>query len=269
MSTRSSEPAGSWEASAERRFGAPRHSTARMGRPDADPPVLRALAHDRHRGQMSAVGLLVAGGSGDDLREQGSHDAPRGLNGGGPVRDFFWPSARGDPRNVLLELGLQEYSEGRPVIIVCGGADGLRGAALTRAIEMLGPALSAAAKRTDAVVVDGGSASGVMEIASLAGAQRPDSIAVLVGVAPRGKVTYPGGPAGDGAPLKQNHSLALADSAEWGGETRLLIALADALASGHRQVPVALAGGASGEGGDTWSRFVAAGRFSSWRRLAA
>jgi SLOG in TRPM, prokaryote/SMODS and SLOG-associating 2TM effector domain 1/Protein of unknown function (DUF4231) len=152
--------------------------------------------------------------------------------------------ARGDAQNVLVELGLQEHKEGRPVIIVCGGADGLRGAALTRAREVLGPAVSAAAKRTGAAVVDGGTASGVMEITGRARAQRPDSIAVLVGVAPRGKVTYPGGPAGDGAPLEENHShFALADSAEWGGETRLLIALADALALGRRQVAVALAGG--------------------------
>jgi hypothetical protein len=150
----------------------------------------------------------------------------------------------GDPDNVLLELGLQACSEGRPVVVVCGGADGLSGTALTRAAEVLGPALSAAAKTTDAAVVDGGTASGVMEITGLARAQRPGSIALLLGVAPRGKVTYPGGPLCDGAPLEQNHShFALADSAEWGGETRLLIALADALALGRRQVAVALAGG--------------------------
>jgi SLOG in TRPM, prokaryote/SMODS and SLOG-associating 2TM effector domain 1/Protein of unknown function (DUF4231) len=151
---------------------------------------------------------------------------------------------RGDPHNVLLELGLQERGEGRPVIVVSGGADGLGGAALTRAAEILGPAVSAAAKRTGAAVVDGGTASGVMEITGRARAQRPGSIAVLLGVAPRGKVTYPGGPASDGAPLEQNHShFALANSAEWGGETRLLIALAGTLAFGRRQVAVALAGG--------------------------
>ena len=38
---------------------------------------------------MSAVGLLVVGGSGDDLREHGSHDA-RGIERRGTVRNFFW-----------------------------------------------------------------------------------------------------------------------------------------------------------------------------------
>ena len=38
---------------------------------------------------MSAAGLLVAGGSGDDLRGHGSHDA-RGAGRQGTVRDFLW-----------------------------------------------------------------------------------------------------------------------------------------------------------------------------------
>ena len=38
---------------------------------------------------MSAAGLLVAGGSGDDRRGHGSHDA-RGAGPRGTVRDFFW-----------------------------------------------------------------------------------------------------------------------------------------------------------------------------------
>src|SRR5260370_39395197 len=38
---------------------------------------------------MSAVGQLVVGGSGDDLREHGSHDA-RGIERRGTVRNFFW-----------------------------------------------------------------------------------------------------------------------------------------------------------------------------------
>src|SRR6185437_11234681 len=38
---------------------------------------------------MSAAGMLVAGGSGDDLRGHGSYDA-RGAGRRGTVRDFFW-----------------------------------------------------------------------------------------------------------------------------------------------------------------------------------
>ena len=40
---------------------------------------------------MSTVGLLLAGGSGDDLRGHGAHDA-HGAGWRWPVRDFFWRS---------------------------------------------------------------------------------------------------------------------------------------------------------------------------------
>jgi hypothetical protein len=56
-------------------------------------------------------------------------------------------------------------------------------------------------------------------------------------------VTYPGSPPGEGVPLEENHShFILADSSEWGGETRLLFAAAEKLAGGGRVV-VVLAGG--------------------------
>jgi TRPM family ion channel len=56
----------------------------------------------------------------------------------------------------------------------------------------------------------------------------------LLGIAPAGKVTYPGGPGeagmADGAPLEPNHShFVLVESDEWGGETRTMFELAQAL----------------------------------------
>ena len=61
----------------------------------------------------------------------------------------------------------------------------------------------------------------------------------LLGIAPAGKVTYPGGPTyantGDGTPLEPNHShFVLVESDEWGGETGTMFKLAAAL-----NVPVA------------------------------
>ena len=61
----------------------------------------------------------------------------------------------------------------------------------------------------------------------------------LLGIAPAGKVTYPGGPSdaniGDGAPLEPNHShFVLVEGDEWGGETGTMFKLARAL-----NVPVA------------------------------
>lgn len=151
-----------------------------------------------------------------------------------------WTDAGADPALLRTALGMES---GMPVIVVSGGADDLTGAALTRATQILGPSVSTAAATSGAAVVDGGTASGVMEITGAARARQPESMPVLLGVAPAGQVTYPGGPRGDRVPLEQNHShFLLADSSEWGGETELLIALAAALASSGRPV-VVLAGG--------------------------
>jgi len=148
------------------------------------------------------------------------------------------------PGDLLTALGLQPRASSAGVILVCGGADDLTGAFLTRAEEMLRPAVSAAAQLTGAVVFDGGTSSGVMAITGAARDSRPWAMPVLIGVAPAGLVSYPGGPPnGDRVPLQENHShFVLADSSEWGGETGLLFGLAAAYAAGGRVV-VVLAGG--------------------------
>jgi SLOG in TRPM, prokaryote/SMODS and SLOG-associating 2TM effector domain 1/Protein of unknown function (DUF4231) len=152
--------------------------------------------------------------------------------------------ATGDAGEAISRLGLAPSDRGRPVLLVCGGADDLAGPDHARASELLGPAIVAAAKTTGAVISDGGTASGVMQIAGLARAQHSPEIPVLVGIAPAGKITYPGGPVGaDLVGLQEDHShFILADSAEWGGETALMVATADALAHGA-PVVMTLAGG--------------------------
>ena len=148
-----------------------------------------------------------------------------------------------DARELLAGLDLQSGVRGSAVILVCGGAAGLKDSSLTRAVAMLGPAVSSAAEAARATVLDGGTSSGVMEITGNARAKPPSAMPVLVGVAPAGLVTYPGGPDGDRVPLEQNHShFILADSDEWGGETRLLMAVA-ATRAGTGRVVVVLAGG--------------------------
>jgi hypothetical protein len=147
------------------------------------------------------------------------------------------------PRELLAALDLESGGRGSAVILVCGGADDLKDASLVRAVAMLGPAVSSAAEVAGAAVLDGGTSSGVMEVTGAARAKRPRAMPVLVGVAPAGLVTYPGGPEGDRVPLEQNHShFVLADSDEWGGETGLLMAVAAARA-GNGRVAVVLAGG--------------------------
>jgi hypothetical protein len=64
----------------------------------ADAPVVRGGIAELtllSRHQMSAVGLLAVGGSGDDLREHGSHDARGGRTAG--TREVFLLAERWDP----------------------------------------------------------------------------------------------------------------------------------------------------------------------------
>ena len=150
----------------------------------------------------------------------------------------------GDAADVTARMGLAMPGQGRAVIVVAGGADGLVDAALERASAMIGAAVASAAEVAGAVVVDGGTNAGVMRLAGQARARWPDALPVLVGVAPAGLVTYPGSPAREGVQLEGNHShFILADSSEWGGETRLLMTVAGQLAGGGRVVMVLAGGG--------------------------
>ena len=152
-----------------------------------------------------------------------------------------------DPRKLVSRLGLS-VDVGRPVIVVCGGADDLTGAALARTERVLAPAVTMAAGLTGAAVVDGGTAAGVMAVMGSARAASGNARSPLVGVAPAGKVTYPGGADGadgDRTPLEAHHShFVLAESSEWGGETELLADVAEAIAGALPVVMVVAGGGA-------------------------
>lgn len=153
---------------------------------------------------------------------------------------FAWQAAGADPASLRPAL---DREHGAPVLVIAGGAANLTGAELTRTERVLGAAVPPAVELSGAAVVDGGTSSGVMAVIGAARARRPGAMPVLVGVAPAGRVGFPGGPQGDLVQLEPNHShFVLADSGEWGGETALLIDLAAALAHRHRPV-MALAGG--------------------------
>ena len=176
------------------------------------------------------------------------------------------------PRSLLDRLGIESGAP-RPVIVVSGGADDLRDPQLSIARDVLGPALREAFAASGAVVVDGGTAAGVMALVGAARAEDPDGMPVLIGVAPAGKVAHAGT---DGTPLDPHHThVALADSDEWGGETPLLAALAAELAHGE-PVAMVLAGGGEGALGEVreavaryWPLFVIQGTGGLADKIAA
>ena len=135
-----------------------------------------------------------------------------------------------DAQTILEALA---FAQPRGVIMVFGGAKGLDDSRKARLAELFVNAIAPAVADAGALVIDGGTESGVMAMMGEALA-RNGRESQLVGIAPAGKVTYPGGPndanIGDGAPLEPNHShFVLVESDEWGGETGTMFKLARAL----------------------------------------
>jgi hypothetical protein len=140
-----------------------------------------------------------------------------------------------DAQTILKTL---DIAQPHGVIMVFGGAKGLDDSRKARLTELFSDAIAPAAAAVGALVIDGGTQSGVMAMMGEAVA-RDGRRSHLLGIAPAGKITYPGGPSeagvADGAPLEPNHShFVLVESEEWGGETGTMFELAQAL-----NVPVA------------------------------
>jgi hypothetical protein len=169
---------------------------------------------------------------------------PQQADRGGPASRVC-ARAGEDPRELLARVGLST-DVARPVIVVCGGADDLRGQQLSAARAVLGPAVRAATSQTGAAIVDGGTAFGVMSLLGEERARHPATMPVLVGVAPAGRVDVAGDDDDERHLLDPHHThFVLADSDEWGGETPVLAAVAAELAHGASVVMV-LAGGGKG-----------------------
>ena len=118
------------------------------------------------------------------------------------------------------------------VILLVGGAGHLDPATRERLAPLFSRGIARAAADLKAAIIDGGTDAGVMALMGQGVADRGRATA-LIGVAPTGKVTYPGGPelggVADTAALDPNHShFVLVEAGEWGGETTTVIALAEA-----------------------------------------
>jgi SLOG in TRPM, prokaryote len=117
----------------------------------------------------------------------------------------------------------------RAVILLFGGAAGLDHSRKAQLATLLADGVAAVAGELEALIIDGGTQSGVMKIMGEAVA-RPRGAVHLLGVAPKGKVTNPEiagtSAVSDGAPLEPNHShFVLVESNEWGGETTTMLEL--------------------------------------------
>jgi len=132
-------------------------------------------------------------------------------------------------QSILKALGI---AQPRALIMVFGGAKALDDSRKTRLAELFIDAIAPSAAELGALIIDGGTQSGVMAMMGEAVARYPGTCQLL-GIAPKGKIAHPeivgASAVSDGAPLEPHHShFVLVESAEWGGETTTMLELARA-----------------------------------------
>lgn len=132
------------------------------------------------------------------------------------------------------------------LILIAGGAANLSEQFMAHLAQLFSHGVAHAAVQTQAMIIDGGTESGVMEIMGQ-GIAHHGNRTVLLGVAPKGLVTYPGGPVNshdDSASLDPNHShFVLVPSNSWGSETETMYRLAESLAESIAVVTIVVNGG--------------------------
>lgn len=153
-------------------------------------------------------------------------------------------SPHAEAAEILDILGIEQPEA---LILIAGGADKLSESIAPRLAQFFSRGIAQAAADLKAVIIDGGTQSGVMEMMGQGVADRGRE-SILLGVAPSHKVIYPGRPsddvAKDSVPLDENHShFVLVESDEWGGETETMYALAKELTKGRAPVVTVLVNG--------------------------
>ncbi len=138
------------------------------------------------------------------------------------------------PRDASAQaiLDALEITSPRAVILLFGGAAGLDDSRKAALATLFAGGVAPVAAELSALVIDGGTQSGVMAMMGEAVA-RSRATVQLLGIAPKGKITNPeisrASAVSDGAPLEPNHSkFVLVKSNKWGGETPKMLELARA-----------------------------------------
>jgi SLOG in TRPM, prokaryote len=160
-------------------------------------------------------------------------------------RSASQPIARVDAVSDLpATLDELAVGRGRPVLVLIGGARGMSQEHLSRTAELLGRHVVPVMDRLGAVVVDGGTDSGVMrmigQVRSAAGAHFP-----LVGVAAEGTVSvHPADTRANATKIEPRHShVILVPGNCWGDESPWLADVADAVAADSPSATLVVNGG--------------------------
>jgi len=151
-----------------------------------------------------------------------------------------------DPLAIVRYFGLLVP---RPAIFLSGGASAMSAEDMERVRMLIEDGIAAFAEKHHITVVDGGTEAGVMRMMGHVHAQRAYKFP-LIGVAPYGKIRYPGHPNPQGeAELQDGHThFVLVEADEWGSESHLLGGLVRAISQRqHPRLGILINGGAIAE----------------------
>lgn len=196
--------------------------------------------------------------------ESETRESERGAAGAPAGREVTFPNgnrarvvvapADGRAAEIVGALGL---ARPKSLLLVMGGADKVGAEVMSRLEEMFARGIEGAAAQAGALVIDGGTDSGVMRLMgrAIAGGGRRTP---LLGVSPGGLVSYPRADEGGGeglqggergpeegrTPLEPNHThFVLVESDRWGGETEMIFRLAEELGRGVPVLTLVVNGG--------------------------
>jgi len=161
---------------------------------------------------------------------------------GGDAAPHIRISSTDEIATALDRAGLRR---GRTVVVVVGGAGRMAEKDFDAAAEVLRKEVMPIVERRDAVVIDGGTDSGVMRSIGRARAQLGGRFP-LVGVAAEGTVVGPDGESAspDAAGLEPNHTLFLiVPGSQWGDEAPWIADVATAVAGDRTSVTLLVNGG--------------------------
>jgi hypothetical protein len=135
----------------------------------------------------------------------------------------------------------------KALLIVIGGAKNLDESTKATLLPLFSNGIAATAAEIGALIIDGGTKSGIMELMGQ-GVAEQEHQPVLLGVAPEGKVCYQSQPThvvGEGkTPLDPNHShFILVKGDQWGDETSTMFGIAQEIAKQSPVVTVLASGG--------------------------
>lgn len=132
-------------------------------------------------------------------------------------------------------------------ILILGSAASLDESLRPRLTQLFSRGIAKAAIAAEALIIDGGTDTGVMTLMGQGVAARGNK-STLLGVAPTGKAIYPDGPdladTPDAAQLEPNHShFVLVESEEWGDERETMFALAGTMTKIVPVITLVIGGG--------------------------